>query len=1001
VAAPTPFAAGDLFDANSGTSITPVIPAGFAADDVAVMECMCNVSSTFSTPTDWAVLGTPVDSSNQSTGWFWKRLTGAEGNPTSTTSTTGSNAAGLYGRIYVWRGCVTTGDPFEAVTNNGTPTSSATPVSGQVITTGPDELVVSMVLVDDDNPWASGMPPTGWDNMGGRLISTRGGDCMSDAVSRTVPIATTVAGVTLGTMAANDFWRTLTFALLPAAGAPVLGTATGDFEFAPTITGLRLPQPQAPLSRAPIPAILMVNTPGDWNVHPYYKLAVTPANWGNATDMALIDAALAANYPDRTRVVLIAEDNGTADGRCVAALNWALRHYDEVQEIALRAPIIDLEERHDRVGGAEATSIETAYGGAGASAQFPGGAGNYVSTPDAASLDIVGDLDLRIELQPTDFTSAQSLVSKYLTTGNQRSYRLTLNATGNLVFSWSVTGSSTISIHTSTVPIDNNGIDFEADGGAIKVEMDVVDGANKTTRFYTSPTIGGSWTQLGATVTSAGNTSIFAGTAVLEIGAVNAGALEQYTGSVTKMELRNGIGGTLVANPDFTVQDAGITSFADSTGKTWTVNGTVEIVDGYVSQMGEWNPGANHRLHIMRQLFDSRLHIWRDSADSVTPAAVTDAIATTIRATLHTSLGTTAEVCPDGQEWMQQKAWQQMKKLHDYARTNRAVFGTWKSSDGCQTVVLPDGRWVTLNSDTGTGILDPDDTWNSTIGMVRNSILIHNGFGDITGQFYSGAVGTAALISDQVENPGSFYWLIGGCMELGLLNIVCDQRTGPGLGDALDRHIVRLDPADFSTDSIISLGDTELRTSTIYPDTDTGFIYGVTINPSQIWRVPIGFLHDLASYTYWDGATWNTDKAQISPVLRNLPGGGTTWLAGTTVGSGNNGGEWDIRRWRTGWLALGMNYLEQHIAIYYSDQPQGPYDLYTHIPVKNVGGLYYGFDLYGYFPFWHPERDDGPNRLMIGYSVITFGWDVDVTDTDTIAPVNHFVMVEMNRDPFA
>jgi hypothetical protein len=42
---------------------------------------------------------------------------------------------------------------------------------------------------------------------------------------------------------------------------------------------------------------------------------------------------------------------------------------------------------------------------------------------------------------------------------------------------------------------------------------------------------------------------------------------------VHRAELRDGIDGTVVANPDFTGHDAGDTSIVDGTGKTWTLAG--------------------------------------------------------------------------------------------------------------------------------------------------------------------------------------------------------------------------------------------------------------------------------------------------------------------------------------------------------------------------------------------------------------------------------------------
>lgn len=216
---------GALYAIASGTTITPVIPAGDAADDIAIMGVMCNVGCTFTTPTNWTVLGTPVNSANQSTAWFWKRMTGSDGDPVTTASVTFSTTQGGYGRIWLFRQCVATGDPFEDVTMNGTPTLSTTPASATIDTTNVNRLAVCFVMVDDDNAWSSGNPPSGWVNCGTRVVSTTGADAMFDAISQEVATASTVTGVTIGTQAASDYWRTLTLALIPTSTGGSTGTA--------------------------------------------------------------------------------------------------------------------------------------------------------------------------------------------------------------------------------------------------------------------------------------------------------------------------------------------------------------------------------------------------------------------------------------------------------------------------------------------------------------------------------------------------------------------------------------------------------------------------------------------------------------------------------------------------------------------------------------------------------------------------------------------------------
>lgn len=206
---------------------------------------------------------------------------------------------------------------------------------------------------------------------------------------------------------------------------------------------------------------------------------------------------------------------------------------------------------------------------------LPGVAGSYASTPDAAALDITGDIDLQFDatmnwFQPT----ASSLVAKWNETTNNRSYLFFLSATGTLALAWSTNGSSVVATPNSTMPVP-----VTSGRLAVRATLDVNNGAaGWTANFYVASTIAGPWIPLGAPVVTAGVTSIFSGSALGEIGAHTGGTMAPLNGSVNSAKIINGIGGTEVANPNFAAQSVGTTSFADATGKTWTLNGAAAIV---------------------------------------------------------------------------------------------------------------------------------------------------------------------------------------------------------------------------------------------------------------------------------------------------------------------------------------------------------------------------------------------------------------------------------------
>ena len=204
-------------------------------------------------------------------------------------------------------------------------------------------------------------------------------------------------------------------------------------------------------------------------------------------------------------------------------------------------------------------------------------------TPDAAALDITGDLDLRCRVSG-DWTPAadSTLVAKGNLLG-QFSYLLALLTTGGLRMAWSTAGTlGSILITDSTAAVG------AADGEIrwVRATLDVdAGGGNRAVRFYTSSDdthdhTAVSWTQLGSTVTTAGTTSVFSGSAGASVGILADGSAP-FTGRIYAAAILSGIGGTVVADPDFTDGNrfaAGATSGTDAAGRTWTVSSPATLV---------------------------------------------------------------------------------------------------------------------------------------------------------------------------------------------------------------------------------------------------------------------------------------------------------------------------------------------------------------------------------------------------------------------------------------
>lgn len=206
-----------------------------------------------------------------------------------------------------------------------------------------------------------------------------------------------------------------------------------------------------------------------------------------------------------------------------------------------------------------------------------GASGGNATTPDTAALDITGDIDLRAVIAFPDYStgSNSTIIGKYVVTLGQRSYWLRVGPTGTLEMVISTTGANS-STAQSTITLYDDG---HSDGDVLAVRATRT-AATGVVTFYigNDPVLDPDvWETFGGTDTTiTGN--IFASTSPLELGSVNNGLADRATGTIVMAQVLNGINGTIVANPKPAAEATGTGSFADSTGKTWTVNGTATIL---------------------------------------------------------------------------------------------------------------------------------------------------------------------------------------------------------------------------------------------------------------------------------------------------------------------------------------------------------------------------------------------------------------------------------------
>ncbi|MFF3310475.1 hypothetical protein [Streptomyces sp. NPDC002952] len=208
------------------------------------------------------------------------------------------------------------------------------------------------------------------------------------------------------------------------------------------------------------------------------------------------------------------------------------------------------------------------------------------TTPDAATLDITGDIDLRAEVEMSWYQAgAQTLIGKWGAAG-QRSYLLRVQ-NGSLYFTYSTDGTATVFVARVLPALPRR--------AALRVTVDVDNGSGGyEVRHYWAPTMAGPWTQFADPYVGAGTVSLFSGTAPLSIAPSDLAQSPPrypFAGKGYKFEVRNGINGSVVASPDFTAQPVGAVSFADSAGRTWSYTGTAAVADRqelFVGEVSSW-----------------------------------------------------------------------------------------------------------------------------------------------------------------------------------------------------------------------------------------------------------------------------------------------------------------------------------------------------------------------------------------------------------------------------
>jgi hypothetical protein len=179
----------------------------------------------------------------------------------------------------------------------------------------------------------------------------------------------------------------------------------------------------------------------------------------------------------------------------------------------------------------------------------PGVAANVATVPDAAALDIAGNIEIRFDFAPDVIANGGSnrgIIGKYRSGTNQGAYAVDITATGVLeliVTPDGTAGSARTAACTAALTT------VVSDGQRVSIKI-TRDSATGDVKFYWATSIDGTYTQLGTTVSTSA-CAIFNSTENVAIGSYNS-VVAGVAGAYFKARLYDGIGGTKVLDVDFT-----------------------------------------------------------------------------------------------------------------------------------------------------------------------------------------------------------------------------------------------------------------------------------------------------------------------------------------------------------------------------------------------------------------------------------------------------------------
>lgn len=214
MAAPTFQAASAILAAQNGTADGTLTLPAHLADDVAIMHVMRrSLTNTVATPSGWTLIAGPFNGVAERHYIFGKRLVTSDTNPLLDWAATSGD---WYAFCTTYRGCTTSGDPWEVVGSSAVGTSGTVTVSG-ITTLTAESLVVCCVGYGDDNnavfAQTSTDPAAYTEHYVESAIGADGAIQISEGERATAGATGNITGTI--TVTAGDGWGGIALALIP------------------------------------------------------------------------------------------------------------------------------------------------------------------------------------------------------------------------------------------------------------------------------------------------------------------------------------------------------------------------------------------------------------------------------------------------------------------------------------------------------------------------------------------------------------------------------------------------------------------------------------------------------------------------------------------------------------------------------------------------------------------------------------------------------------------